>query len=60
MTSNTCSQSSADNDTLASLHARVNAMLDTPVPKEGDDFPMPLEAALQSTDRFGESSKPAN
>ncbi|MDB5889451.1 MAG: hypothetical protein JWP47_282 [Polaromonas sp.] len=31
---------------LETLHERVNAMLDIPVPKEGDAFPLPLEAAV--------------
>lgn len=31
---------------LDSLHARVNAMLDLPLPKEGDAFLLPLEAPM--------------
>jgi len=34
--------------TLECLHERVNAMLDVPVPKEGDAFPLPFEAAVKS------------
>lgn len=31
---------------LKTLHERVNAMLDIPVPKESDAFPMPVEVML--------------
>lgn len=36
----------ADPKTLQSLHEKVNAMLDIPVPKEGDAFPLPVEASI--------------
>lgn len=36
----------ADPKTLESLHEKVNAMLDIPVPKEGDAFPLPVEASI--------------
>ena len=31
---------------LERLHERVNAMLDMPAGKDGDEFPLPLEATL--------------
>lgn len=31
---------------LERLHERVNAMLDSPAAKDGDEFPLPLEATL--------------
>ena len=36
----------ADPEKLQSLHEKVNAMLDIPVPKEGDEFPFPVEASI--------------
>ena len=35
-----------DADRLDTLHQRVNAMLDQPLPKEGDAFPLPDELTL--------------
>lgn len=43
---NTDIPAQADPKTLQSLHEKVNAMLDIPVPKEGDAFPLPLEATI--------------
>ena len=31
---------------LEVLHERVNAMLETPLPKEGDAFPLPVEETI--------------
>ena len=39
--------SQTDPETLQSLHEKVNAMLDIPVPKEGDAFPLPVEASIE-------------
>lgn len=36
----------ANVDELQTLHQKVNAMLDIPIPKEGDDFPLPVEASV--------------
>lgn len=36
----------ADAATLETLHERVNAMLEIPLPKEGDAFPLPVEEAI--------------
>ena len=36
----------ANADELQTLHQKVNAMLDIPIPKEGDDFPLPVEASV--------------
>lgn len=32
-----------DQDKLQTLHDKVDAMLDIPMPKEGDEFPLPVE-----------------
>ncbi len=37
----------ADTHTLAELHERVNALLDMPLPKEGDAWPLPLQTTLE-------------
>jgi hypothetical protein len=39
-----------DTETLEALHEKVNAMLDVPLPKEGDAWPLPVEATLEDTD----------
>lgn len=38
---------------LNELHEKVNAMLDIPVPKEGDEFPLPLEATVAPEEPHG-------
>ena len=44
----------ADAAQLDELHQRVNAMLDQPLPKEGDAFALPVELALgQAATRQG-------
>ena len=35
---------------LDKLHEKVNDMLDLPLPKEGDAWPLPVEATLEDTD----------